>query len=366
MAPWGLVFGNLDGDPEGLFFTPVDDTWMQDVDAPLIVDGRTFDPEADDELLVAEAFAAAEGIQVGDTIPFTPYTVDDEEGAARRSRDRRSRCASSASCAPRSRSSSSRTASWSPRPGSSTDHPEVKFFENAFVQLVDPETGAAALEAHATADITAGVPVLDLHIVARRVTATTDVQRSALLLLAGAIALAGLVLAGQVVIRSASLIGRDARDPRGGRACAGAPVAAAALLSHVPADRRGRGHLRAHRGGDLAVAAVRPGPAPRTRPRRAPRRRSSWCRGCSCSSPRWPSGSSPAPAPPAGPTRPPPATPAASSTGSAATPPSPSASARRWPSARAAAAAPSRCDPRCWAPSSGCSAWPAPSRWMRA
>ena len=114
------------------------------------------------------------------------------------------------------------------------DHPEVRFFENAFVQLVDPGTGAAALEAHATADITAGVPILDLHTVARRVTATTDVQRSALLLLGAAIALAGFVLAGQVVIRSASLIGRDARDPRS-RRHAPSTVGAAALLSHGPA-----------------------------------------------------------------------------------------------------------------------------------
>ena len=29
---------------------------------------------------MAEAFAATEGIHVGDTIPFTPYTADDEEG----------------------------------------------------------------------------------------------------------------------------------------------------------------------------------------------------------------------------------------------------------------------------------------------
>ena len=61
VAPWGLVFGNLDGDPSGLFFTPVDDTWMQDVDAPLIVEGRTFDPQADDELLVAEGVARGRG-----------------------------------------------------------------------------------------------------------------------------------------------------------------------------------------------------------------------------------------------------------------------------------------------------------------
>src|SRR5688500_16712669 len=38
LAPWALVFGELEGEPDGLFFTPVDDTWMREVDAPVIVD----------------------------------------------------------------------------------------------------------------------------------------------------------------------------------------------------------------------------------------------------------------------------------------------------------------------------------------
>ncbi len=232
MAPWGLVFGDLDGDPEGLFFTPVGDTWMQEVDAPLIVDGRTFDPEADNELLVGEALAATENIKVGDTIPFTPYTVDDEEGNPPRGASITMRVVGIMRTPIEELFIPNGFAVASP--GLIANHPEVQFFENAFVRLVDPATGAAALEAHATADITAGVPILDLHVVARRVTATTDVQRSALLLLAGAIALAGLVLAGQVVIRSASLIGRDARilEAVGMRR---STIAAAALLAHVPA-----------------------------------------------------------------------------------------------------------------------------------
>src|SRR5688500_3041823 len=119
-------------------------------------------------------------------------------------------------------------------PGLIDRHPEAAFFENAFVQLVDPATGAAALEAHASTDVAPGTPILDLHVLARRVTATTDVERSALLLLGAAIALAGLVLAGQVVIRSASLVGRDARilEAVGMRR---RTVALAPLLSHAPA-----------------------------------------------------------------------------------------------------------------------------------
>ena len=234
MAPWGLVFGNLDGDPSGLFFTPIDDTWMQDVDAPLIVEGRTFDPQADDELIVAEGFAAAEGIHVGDTIPFTPYTVDEVEGAPPPLQGPALTMHVVGIMRTPLEELFVQDGFVIASPGIINRHPEVNFFENAFVQLVDPDAGTGELEAHATADITAGVPILDLHVLARRVTATTDVQRSALLLLAGAIALAGLVLAGQVVSRSASFIGRDARilEAVGMRRSA---VAVAALLSHLPA-----------------------------------------------------------------------------------------------------------------------------------
>jgi hypothetical protein len=234
LAPWGLVFGNLAGDPEGLFFTPVDDIWMQDVDAPLIVEGRSFDPQADDELLVAEGLAASEGIHVGDTIPFTPYTVDEEEGAPPPLKGPALTMRVVGIMRTPLEELFIQDGFVVASPGIIDRHPDVSYFENAFVQLVDPDAGTGELEAHATADITPGVPLLDLHVVARRVTATTDVQRSALLLLAGAIALAGLVLAGQVVSRSASFIGRDARtlEAVGMRRSS---VAAAALLSHLPA-----------------------------------------------------------------------------------------------------------------------------------
>ena len=235
LARWALVFGDLDGDPQGLFFTPVDDSWMQEVDAPLIVDGRTFDPRADDEILVSKVLAESDGIDVGDTIPFTPYTPEDEEGAAAgplRGPRLTMRVVGIMRTPVEELFLPGGFAVASP--GLIDRHPEVSFFENAFVQLVEPATGTTALEAHATTDVAPGTPILDLHVLARRVTATTDVERSALLLLGAAIALAGLVLAGQVVIRSASLVGRDARvlEAIGMRRRS---VALAPLLSHVPA-----------------------------------------------------------------------------------------------------------------------------------
>lgn len=232
LATWALVFGDLDGEPEGLLFTPVDDQWMQRVDAPLIVAGRTFDPAADDEALVSEGAAAQEHLRVGDTLPFIPYTAADSEGQEG---------------SPHGPHLTMRIVGIMrtpieelfvtdgfavASPGLIARHPDVAFLENAFVQLVDPETDVPALEAHATQDVAPGTPILDLHGVARRVTATTDVERSALILLAAAIALAGLVLTGQVVARSASQVGRDARilQAVGMRRSA---VALASVLSHV-------------------------------------------------------------------------------------------------------------------------------------
>jgi ABC-type lipoprotein release transport system permease subunit len=234
LAPWALVFGELDGDPEGLLFTPADETWMRVVDAPVIVDGRMFDPAADDEILVAEGFAADEGIRVDDTLAFTPYTVDEVEGTTLPLRGPRLTMRIVGIMRTPMEELFVQDGFAVASPGILTRHPDVNYFENAVVQLVDPGGGTAALEAHATVDLAAGTPILDLLVVSRRVTATTDVERSALILLGAVIALAGLVLAGQVVLRSASLIGRDAHILE----AVGLPrraMVAASLLSHLPA-----------------------------------------------------------------------------------------------------------------------------------
>ena len=46
LARWALVFGEIGGDPGGVLFAPVDGTWTGDVDRPLVVKGRMFDPKA--------------------------------------------------------------------------------------------------------------------------------------------------------------------------------------------------------------------------------------------------------------------------------------------------------------------------------
>jgi ABC-type lipoprotein release transport system permease subunit len=75
--------------------------------------------------------------------------------------------------------------------------------------------------------------VLDLGAVTRRVDTTLNVERTALLLLAGAVALAGGLLVAQALVRSAATIGDDALVLRAVGMTRG-ELATAAALSHAP------------------------------------------------------------------------------------------------------------------------------------
>ena len=234
LARWALVFGDIGGQEgqDELLFAPADDRWLRTVDRPVIVDGRDLDHDADDELLVAEGLAAQEGIAVGDTVPFTPFTTADAEVPPPSGPHLELRVVGimRTPLEPLWVADGFAVASR----GLLTRHPEVAFYENAAVQLHDGPAAARDLQAHVDGDVAPGTPILDLEVVARRVTATTDVERTVLFLLAAVIALAGVVLAGQVVSRSAAGIGDDARTlsafglPRRG-------IALAAALAHGPA-----------------------------------------------------------------------------------------------------------------------------------
>ena len=83
-------------------------------------------------------------------------------------------------------------------------------------------------------DVAPGTPLLDEHAVARRVTTTLDVESTALLLLAAVVVLAGLVLVGQALGRSAAVIGDDAPALRA-IGMTRAQLTGAAVRAHLPA-----------------------------------------------------------------------------------------------------------------------------------
>ena len=74
----------------------------------------------------------------------------------------------------------------------------------------DGAADIGALRRDVNTDVAEGVPVLDLNVTGRRVTATTDVEAAMLRLLAAIVALAGVGFVGQALARSAATIGADA------------------------------------------------------------------------------------------------------------------------------------------------------------
>src|SRR4051794_39165603 len=54
LAVWDLMFGELDGAPGGVVFAAHDNAWGGVIDKPVVTQGRMFDPNADDEMVIDE------------------------------------------------------------------------------------------------------------------------------------------------------------------------------------------------------------------------------------------------------------------------------------------------------------------------
>ena len=210
LARWALVFGEVGGDPEVVLFASVDGTWTGDVDRPVVVQGRMFDPKASDEVVVDENLVRAGHARLGDVVPFHAYAATQED----------------VSGPPAGPKVSLRVVGVVRNLGQFvfvTDGQGILSpgflarygtraiaLENAYVRLRGGAADVPKLQRHVNTDVAPGTPVLDEHAVARRVTTTLDVEGTALLLLGGVVVLAGLVLVGQALARSAAVISDDA------------------------------------------------------------------------------------------------------------------------------------------------------------
>jgi ABC-type lipoprotein release transport system permease subunit len=209
IARWTLTFGRMTGfDGEAVFFIPADGVWLRDVDRPVVVDGRMFDPARPDEVVIAPA-ALKNGLHIGSTISYTPYGSAQDD-----------------------------TSDVAPNGPKLTLHvvgvvrqiDEYLFFpgmvmvspaflhgpasrtllvENAMVRLTHGARDIPRLQRDVSTFVAPGTPVDDLHTIQRRVDTTLDVERTALLLLGLAIAIAGLLLIGQALRRSVSVLDDD-------------------------------------------------------------------------------------------------------------------------------------------------------------
>jgi ABC-type lipoprotein release transport system permease subunit len=207
---WGLAFGNVAGEEEGVLFVPMDGVWLSQVDTPIVVAGRMFDPRAADEIIVSDDVPPGDDgtrIKVGDTLPFTPMTQDAQFGEPASGPHLELRVVGIV----HTPLSYVFTGGAFLSPGFVTKYGDLAYVaENAVIQLRDPSTDIGALRRDASTDVAQGVPVLDFHVTGRRVTATTDVEGAMLRLLAAIVALAGVAFVGQALARSAATIGTDA------------------------------------------------------------------------------------------------------------------------------------------------------------
>ena len=209
VAVWDLVFGNCDGEPGCVLFAPDDARWLREVNKPVLIAGRMWDPGASDEIVIDENLAK-QGSSIGTTVKFEMIgpTIQDLVDNNVNGPTVTLKVVGVVRDVGQFLFATDGQAFLSPGfveryRGQGAIHP------NADVVL-KKGTDVSALRQDVNDIIGPGTPVLDLHAVERRVNTTLSVERSALTLLALAIAVAGGLLVSQALSRSAGTVGDDA------------------------------------------------------------------------------------------------------------------------------------------------------------
>jgi ABC-type lipoprotein release transport system permease subunit len=234
LAVWDLMFGNQDGQPGGLLFLSNDGAWGDTLTKPDLSEGRMWDPSAPDEVIVTPVIASF--APVGSTFTFQPFTSDQPENAQ-------------SPTGPVVTFHVVGVGTTVNRflftdgqifvgPGFAAKYgSQVQLAENADVRLRSGSADIPALQRDVNEFVHAGTPVLDLNAVTRRVDTSIGVERTSLLVLAAAVAIAGGFLVAQALGRSAGRIGEDALALRtlgmSRRAMVAATVYAHALVAAV-------------------------------------------------------------------------------------------------------------------------------------
>ena len=207
LAVWDLMFGNQDGQPGGLLFLSNDGAWGDTLTKPDLSEGRMWDPSAPDEVIVTPVIASF--APVGSTFTFQPFTSDQPENAE-------------SPTGPVVTFHVVGVGTTVNRflftdgqifvgPGFAAKYgSQVQLLENADVRLRHGSADIPALQRDVNEFVHAGTPVLDLNAVTRRVDTSIGVERTALFVLAAAVAIAGGFLVAQALGRSAGRIGEDA------------------------------------------------------------------------------------------------------------------------------------------------------------
>ena len=215
LARWTLSFGRVAGvEGEGVLFVPADRHWLNDVDRPVVVEGRMFDPSAPYEVVVGEA-ASERGpdlsgsplpsFPVGSIIDYKPFGADQDawSGEPPNGPDLQLRVVGVVR----------HVHEFLFVPGMVMPSPaflerhgsDIALAENAMVRLARGPADIPQLQRDVNELVAPGTPINDLQQIQRRVDTTLGVERAALLLLAAAIAFGGLVLVIQALGRSVQI-----------------------------------------------------------------------------------------------------------------------------------------------------------------
>lgn len=197
---FALTTAELDGIPGSSPLAPNDDRLYRTINRPLLVAGRLPEPSRVDEMFVNRRAAEELGVHVGSQLTIVSSTSMEVGGPM----DGPTVHATVVGIGDSNIDLGFMAGgpSWTPSAALLAAHPEIPRATNLVVRL-RPGTDVAAFSRRA-ADAMGlpNLPVRDLTEDTKRVTRGTDLERTALLIFAVAVALAGLVLAGQTVART--------------------------------------------------------------------------------------------------------------------------------------------------------------------
>jgi ABC-type lipoprotein release transport system permease subunit len=194
-------------------FLPVGDGWFTTIERAKVLAGRLPDPKRDDEIVINEA-AVKEGGRIGMTLTFHSYTPDDYARFDDEQRPTASQLhgpVTTMKVVGVVRMPLDYVVTFAaspeiyPSPGWYAQHGKdvAIYFTNAFVRLRHGAADIPAFRQH-VAEVygRSDIPIKDLREDIKRVQTATDLERTGLLLFAGAALLAALVLVGQAFVRS--------------------------------------------------------------------------------------------------------------------------------------------------------------------
>lgn len=211
LAAWGLLFGAFDGryEPNQPLFVSVDGTFTSEMDRPIVVEGRMYDPAAPDEIVIHETDRELTGLDIGDVLHFQAAASFEEGfGATPVSGPVTDLKVVGIVRSPWEFLFTGGGAFVSPG-YVATYGDQASIVENAVLSL-RPGTTEEQIRSIVGEAVQPGVPVLDLRSVARRAQTSLGVEETILLAIGAAIAAVGAVLIGQAVVRSAADAAADA------------------------------------------------------------------------------------------------------------------------------------------------------------